>query len=72
MKMDKYEIRATRQGKVSAVIFEDVNDSEATYSAIFRILDKANKGQNGLWAMGEVTLTNLTTGELLKTMKEKK
>lgn len=67
--MNKYQLQAKLNGQVKTVWFEDINDTEAIYTGIFRILDNASK--NRVWQKGYIALTNLTTGELVKEMASK-
>ena len=67
--LNEYELTAKRFGTVQTLRFLDKDDIEAMYGAIFRILDKAAKDK--LWAKGHITLTNKTTNEIIKEMKEK-
>ena len=67
--LNEYELTAKRFGTVQTLRFLDKDDIDAMYGAIFRILDKAKKDK--LWAKGHITLTNKTTNEIIKEMKEK-
>jgi hypothetical protein len=67
--MNTYQITAQRLGKVKAHTFKDVDDTEATMTAIFYILDQAKTKQ--MWAKGRIELKNTTTNELLKVMEAK-
>jgi len=67
--LNEYELTAKRLGTVQTLRFLDKDDIDAMYGAIFRILDKAKKDK--LWAKGHITLTNKTTNEIIKEMKEK-
>lgn len=64
-----YELRAAYFRKESVIRFEETDDTEATYAAMFRVLNKAR--QSSLWALGEITLTNLTTNQILNQMGRK-
>ena len=68
--MNRYQLQAKLNGQVKTVWFEDINDTEAIYTGIFRTLDNASKSQ--IWRRGYIALTNLTTGELVKEMARKK
>jgi hypothetical protein len=67
--MNTYQITAQRLGKVKSYTFKDVDDTEATMTAIFYILDQAKTKQ--MWAKGRIELKNTTTNELLKVMEAK-
>ena len=67
--LNEYELTAKRLGTVQTLRFLDKDDIDAMYGAIFRILDKAKKDK--LWSKGHITLTNKTTNEIIKEMKEK-
>ena len=67
--MNTYQLTAQRLGKVQKHTFTDVDDNEATFSAIFYILDQAKT--KDMWAKGRIELQNTTTNELLKVMEAK-
>ena len=67
--MNRYELRATLNKQTKTIRFDDIDDIEAIYTAIFRVLDKASN--HNAWARGYISLTNLTTGELVKEMASK-
>jgi hypothetical protein len=67
--MNRYELRATLNKVSKVTCFEDINDIEAMYTGIFTTLNKASKSL--IWSKGHITLTNLTTGELVKEMASK-
>jgi hypothetical protein len=49
-----YTITATLGSTSNTVTFQDTDDTEATYTAMFKILDAASKAR--LWAKGEIVL----------------
>lgn len=67
--MNRYQLQAKLNGHIKTVWFEDINDTEAIYTGIFKTLDKASKSR--VWQKGYIALTNLTTGELVKEMASK-
>lgn len=67
--MNRYKLQATLNGRISTIVFDDLNDVEATYTGLFRTLKKASKSR--IWARGHIALTNLTTGELVREMASK-
>lgn len=67
--MNDYELKAEWRGETYVLIFQDTSDTDATFSGIFRILDRAKA--NTSWAKGAITLTNLRTNEIINQMKEK-
>jgi hypothetical protein len=67
--MNTYQLTAQRLGKVQKYTFTEVDDHEATFSAIFYILDQAKTKQ--MWAKGRIELQNTTTNEVLKVMEAK-
>jgi hypothetical protein len=67
--MNRYKLQASLNGRISTIIFDDLNDVEAIYTGLFRTLKKASKSR--IWARGYIALTNLTTGELVKEMASK-
>lgn len=67
--MNTYQITAQRLGKVQSHSFTDVDDNEATMTAIFYILGQAKTKQ--MWAKGRIELQNTTTNQTLKVMEAK-
>jgi hypothetical protein len=67
--MNRYQLQATLKNKTKTLWFEDINDTEAIFTGIFKVLDKASKSV--IWARGYIALTNRTTGELVKEMASK-
>lgn len=67
--MNIYRLRATLNEQTRSVRFSDTNDIQAIYTGLFKTLDKASKSR--VWAWGHISLTNLTTGELVKEMESK-
>ena len=68
--MKFYTLKAElgRRTVFSGVLAE--SDEEATIQGSFKALDLANKKPKGVWALGEVTLTN-PEGRVLETMPAK-
>ena len=50
-------------------VFAD-NDTEATFTAIGEIMDKAYQNKDGIWALGNIKLLS-PSGELLREMPAK-
>jgi hypothetical protein len=67
--MNRYELQATLNKQTKTIRFSDTDDIQAMYTGIFRILDKAKRYTT--WSHGYISLTNLTTGELVKEMASK-
>jgi hypothetical protein len=67
--MNEYQLTAQRLGKVQKHSFTEVDDHEATFKAIFYILDQAKTKE--MWAKGRIELQNTTTNEVLKVMEAK-
>lgn len=67
--MNSYQLTAQRLGKVHKHTFTEADDTEATFIAIFHILDQAKTKQ--AWAKGRIELRNTTTNELIKVMEAK-
>lgn len=67
--MTTYKLTATRNGARREILFPAQDDNQATFDAIFKILDKATNSE--IWAKGAIQLHNCNTGELLKEMEEK-
>lgn len=65
----KYKLTATRLGRTNVHRFEDAGDIDATYTAMFYVLNRANRSD--LWAKGRIELVNLDTGETVQTMEAK-
>jgi hypothetical protein len=61
-----YRLTAKLGDNIKTVTYEEPDDTEAMYGAIFRILDKAS--QSRVWALGAIELVNLTTNQTLNTM----
>jgi len=67
--MNTYQVTAQRLGKVKSHTFTDVDDTEATMTAIFYILDQAKT--KDMWAKGRIELKNTATNEVLRVMEAK-
>jgi hypothetical protein len=67
--MNNYRCSASLKGRESNFDFEDSCDTEAIYFALYKVLDKAT--QSELWHLGEITLRNLNTNQIIQTMKKK-
>lgn len=64
-----YRLRATYGKWSKTIVFEDVSDTEATFKALFIVLDKAKK--DNLWALGHIELINANTNTLIQQMPAK-
>lgn len=53
--LNTYTLTATLGNASNTVTFQDTDDTEATFTAMFRILDAAVKSR--LWAKGEIVLS---------------
>lgn len=53
--LNTYTLTATLGSNTNTVTFRDTDDTEATYTAMFKILDAAVKSR--LWAKGEIVLS---------------
>ena len=52
-----YTITATLGSNTETIRFQEIDDTEATFAAIFKVLDKANKGTTSrIWRKGEIVL----------------
>jgi hypothetical protein len=52
--MNTYTLTATLGNASNTVTFEEIDDTEATFTAMFRILNAATGSR--LWAKGEIVL----------------
>jgi len=68
--MNRYELTARKGRYLRTLRFADINDIEATYSATFRVLNKA-KRYKGTWARGQIVLRNVSTNTIIAQMVEK-
>ena len=53
--MNAYQITATLGSRSNTITIHEPDDTEATFAAMFMILDSAQKSD--LWAKGEIVLT---------------
>lgn len=53
--MNAYTITATLGSETRTITIREPDDTEATFAAMFRILDEAQK--SNLWAKGEIVLS---------------
>ena len=67
--MNRYELTATTAERVCVARFADYDDTEAHYTALRKVLDKAHRFET--WARGEIVLRNTTTGQVIATMEGK-
>ena len=65
--LNTYTLTATLGSATNTVTFREVDDTEAIWPAMFRILDAAQKSR--LWAKGEIVLSG--PDGIVKTMPAK-
>lgn len=73
-----YTLTASRHGETRVCRFEDANDMEATFTAMFTILDRAGQRDKHdeptstakIWALGRIELAR--DGEIIKVMEAKR
>jgi len=69
--MRTYKLTAQHGEDVAIETFLEEDDTEATFTAIWKILDRAHAGQDAkTWAKGRITLCD-EDGNVIRVMEEK-
>jgi fumarate hydratase class II len=66
-----YYVRAELPNEFDLAFFDEDSDNAATFKAIEIIMDSASAKPTGVWATGAITLVNVETNEVLRTMEAK-
>lgn len=65
--MERYVLTATHFGQTAAHIIKAIDATDATFQAIYWILDKAHAEKYGPWAKGHIKLID-PNGDILHEM----